>query len=201
MPESHRSKIPLNKKQIQAAVFLALVAFGLFLVARLVFAGPPRPAAALPVPDADAAAPEAPSETPSADNDDSLEPPTQLWKQLRTTRGMSPEEAFTLAPDYFVPDPNAKITRSDLVPEKSDPADKSLPNRTDALITKIEEIRAQAHALILQSTYLGKPSTAIINSQIVRTGDTIMGFRVQEIHGQKVVLEKEGIITAVELVK
>lgn len=58
---------------------------------------------------------------------------------------------------------------------------------------QIEAIRAQAKALSLQSVMLGRSPTAVINGQVLLTGDWINGFRIKAISSDGCVVSKDGV--------
>jgi len=60
-------------------------------------------------------------------------------------------------------------------------------------LARIRAVRAQARELSLQSTMLGSRPTALINGQVLRTGDGINGFRVKRIASDRCVVSKGGV--------
>jgi hypothetical protein len=57
----------------------------------------------------------------------------------------------------------------------------------------VENLRAQALQLKLQSTVLGASPEALVNGQLVRVGDVVASFRVTKIEARRIVVEREGI--------
>jgi hypothetical protein len=57
----------------------------------------------------------------------------------------------------------------------------------------VENLRAQALQLKLQSTVLGASPKALVNGQLVRVGDVVASFRVTKIEARRIVVEREGI--------
>ncbi len=57
----------------------------------------------------------------------------------------------------------------------------------------IKSIRGQAKALFLTSTMLGRSPTALINGQVLRTGEMINGFCLKSITSDCCVITKEGV--------
>jgi hypothetical protein len=57
----------------------------------------------------------------------------------------------------------------------------------------VENLRAQALQLKLQSTVLGASPRALVNGQLVRVGDVVASFRVTKIEARRIVVEREGI--------
>ena len=61
----------------------------------------------------------------------------------------------------------------------------------------VENLRAQALQLKLQSTVLGASPKALVNGQLVRVGDVVASFRVRKIEARRIVVEREGIMLEV----
>ena len=60
-------------------------------------------------------------------------------------------------------------------------------------------IRAQAQALTLQSTMVGREPTAIVNGEVLGVGDVIDGFRVVQITTRSCTLEKMNLRILLEM--
>ncbi len=119
----------------------------------------------------------------------------ELWKTLRTKRGMSSENAFCFDGSYYMTDP-AKAAKAEITPRQI-PA-KSETKTADARDKRVDESLFAA-SLVLQSTAVGAEPTAIINSQFVKCGDTIQGYTVDAIRAREVILKKGGQLLTLEM--
>lgn len=68
-------------------------------------------------------------------------------------------------------------------------------------IAQAEAVRAQAGALVLQSTMVGPSATALINGQVLRKSDWIDGFRVKSIASDTCVVSKDGVDVVLRMKK
>ena len=87
------------------------------------------------------------------------------------------------------------------------PLEKPKPNRIvieeasrEALRkAEIQAVRAQAQALVLQSTIVSATPTAIINSRVLRAGEVFNDFKIIEIGARSCTLEKNDIKIILEM--
>lgn len=63
----------------------------------------------------------------------------------------------------------------------------------------IEGIRDKARALQLQSIMFGAVPTAMINGEVVRTGNLVEGFRILKIEPRRLIVERQGIELAISM--
>lgn len=68
-------------------------------------------------------------------------------------------------------------------------------------IARAEAVRAQAGALVLQSTMVGPSATALINGQVLQKSDWIDGFRVKSIASDTCVVSKDGVDVVLRMKK
>jgi hypothetical protein len=94
--------------------------------------------------------------------------------------------------DFFVPaDASANRTSPEAVADQDEEAQQHE--------AEVQVIRAQAKALMLQSTMLGAVPTAMINDRVLRVGDWVNGFEVVQIGSGECVLEKNGVRVRLEM--
>jgi len=60
-------------------------------------------------------------------------------------------------------------------------------------LLRIRQIRTEAGELTLQTTMLGDNPTALINGRVLRKGEEIRGFRVDEIAPNRCIVSKDGV--------
>ncbi len=65
----------------------------------------------------------------------------------------------------------------------------------------IKSIRTQAETLILMSTMLGRSSTALINGQVLRTGNLINGFHLKSIAADYCIVTMDGVDVKLQMRK
>jgi len=58
---------------------------------------------------------------------------------------------------------------------------------------RVEQIRAEAARLKVQSTLMGASPKALVNGRLVGVGDVVASFRVTRIEARRIVVEREGI--------
>ena len=85
--------------------------------------------------------------------------------------------------------------------QKVGPAPRATPVDAEAAKREAERraVQAQAGALRLQSTIISQIPTAIINGQVLRSGDWIAGFQVVSIGPRSCVVEKKGMRVRLEM--
>ncbi len=65
----------------------------------------------------------------------------------------------------------------------------------------IKSIHTQAEALCLMSTMLGRSPTALINGQVLRTGDLINGFHLKSIAPDYCIVTRDGVDVKLQMRK
>jgi hypothetical protein len=104
---------------------------------------------------------------------------------------------FFIKLDYFPRD--GKTVTSDARAEEGfwDQLAKSVTAQADQKRDRqilIDNLRAQAARLKLQSTIMGAVPKALIDGELVGEGDVVAGFRVLKIGARGIVIEREGIV-------
>lgn len=186
------------KNRTKTFVLGVLVLVMAVLVGRLFIGSTPRAATAMsdlvvPVPEADPAA--------QVQIEQRLKQSRQLWQVLREKRGATPAETFLLDPAFYVRD--ASHISVPLQPRIEPITEKSPPKSVDEQVVagRIAKLKEEASALHLQSTVMSETPLAVINSEILRVGEMIRGFRVVAIRARQVTLEKNGITLTLEMAK
>lgn len=116
-------------------------------------------------------------------------PDTEAKVDLGLHRLTVDRDLFTPDPVYFPSRHTASAPKIKVV----DPAAK--------IEAAKRAVRAQAHALTLQSTVVGATPTAIVNGQVLRAGDWINGFKVVAITTRSCTMEKDGTRVTLEMSK
>ncbi|HUS91858.1 MAG TPA: hypothetical protein VM695_08410 [Phycisphaerae bacterium] len=131
-------------------------------------------------------------ETPSDGTASATEGAEQPGRPIRALSPVVDRDLFTPNPALY-PLAQAPKAAPKMVTPVEDPAAQEMARR--------QAIVAQAQALTLQSTVIGAVPTAIINGQVLRTGEEINGFEVVRIDAHCCVVEKEGLQVALEMSK
>ena len=109
-----------------------------------------------------------------------------------------PQRAAAVSRDLFTPNSGfypSKQTEKPVLVVK--PVDDTAARRQ----AEIRTVQTQAQAMTLQSTVVGSVPTAIINGQVLRTGERINGFRVVDISTRSCTVEKGGLRVTLEMSK
>lgn len=115
----------------------------------------------------------------------------------------------TLSRDFFNPDWNqfALAGGSELAADSKHPAAPGAWERVASSVRRERErrkresevIRKQAAALTLQSTIIGRPSSAMISGRLVHVGDVVDGFDIDAIEARAVVVRKDGVRVTIRM--
>jgi hypothetical protein len=104
---------------------------------------------------------------------------------------------FAIKMDYFPVDGSRPIFTGDDGDGFWDQLAKSLAAKADQEKAKgilLENLRVKAGQLDLQSTVMsGTDPQALVNGIMLKEGDTIEGFRIDQIEAKQIVVEREGV--------
>jgi hypothetical protein len=139
----------------------------------------------------------------SGEIDQKMAQAEELWKIMRTKRGIAPAKAFVLnaeANNYtrtYVPQPiPAATTENEPVKLATIPQG---PTAEQLEKMKIDAVSAEAKQLVLQAVLNGDNPTALINQKRLGVGDLISGFKVIAIEDRKVRAVKDGVEVVIPL--
>jgi hypothetical protein len=103
---------------------------------------------------------------------------------------------FAMHLDYYAKAIEQKPA-TDLATDPVSLSDESDEQRERQIL--IENLQTQASKLKLQSTMMGGTPQALINGQLVKTGDVIAGFTVDKIQARCVQIQQDGISLQIEM--
>ena len=127
---------------------------------------------------------------------------------------VGPVEPGRPAPDVSTPGPEEQtdwathrdifVPELDLFPPRQEPTDAGKATVTSApsaahMAAKTQAIKAQAEALVLQSTVLCERPMAIINGKVLSIGDWISGFEVVSIRARACDVKKDDVEITLEM--
>ena len=192
-----------GKAVVLGILFVTMVTMGIRAVVQL----RPRAAEAVVAPVA------APTPTSKSDTKDSaagadaearIQESKDLWFRLREIKPTATEmkAAFTFDASYY-PLPTAPVEITPAVTESEAPIARPAPTPVvDEATARANRIREQARALIVKSTAAGHGSIqpmAIVNQELLKVGQTILGFEITAIRAREVEFVKEGVTTVVKM--
>ncbi len=102
---------------------------------------------------------------------------------------------------YFPSTDRADMHRATSQPDQAKQQAEAEQRERRKRLKHVESIRAQAEALCLTSTMLGRSPTALINEQVLRTGDAINGFRLKSIASDRCIVAREGVDVELQIRK
>jgi hypothetical protein len=139
-----------------------------------------------------------------ADAEARIQESKDLWFRLREVKPTATElkAAFTFDESYYpLPAAPLEIKAAGVEPEA--PAVRPAPTPVvDEATARSNRIREQARALVVKSTTAGYGATAsmaIVNQQLLKVGQTILGFEITAIRAREVEFTKEGVTTVVKM--
>ena len=190
---SQRLVMELKREKKKAIVLAVLGLVGVVVVARMVMKES-APSQAV------AAGAGSASVEPLESNESATEPSAESFRtneQARVKREKyirNIDHSFTR--DIFLPN-------SEYFPPEQEPGVGMIaPVATqDSTKAKANVVRAQARALVLQSTVISATPTAIINGSVLCSGGWISGFEVVEIASHSCLVEKDGVKVTLEMKK
>ena len=197
--ERLKKELLRDKKKTGVLTLLALVA--LVVVGRLTLGGGSTPS------DADANAPAAVVEEAPADEAGSSDKSVPVDRSARMARWADYLASIdrTIQRDLFKPNPACFAPKPGDGPAVEDGAEETgwfgtvlkriMQKQADSSdeLQRIRKIRIEAGKLMLQTTMLGDSPTALINGCVLRKGDGILGFRVDEIATDRCIVSKDGL--------
>jgi hypothetical protein len=203
--------IQLKENRGKSAVLGGLTLVLIVFVARFFVGGSPKLVGAAsvmtPAPTIDV-----PTDAAS-DADKKVAAAGALWTVLKEKRGLSAAEAFYFDPTFYTLDPDSKSARdavlqSTAVAQEKAAAAKPVDAGDDAIRTArvqraalLARVREDARSLIVQSTVVSNPPTAVINAGIYGLNDQVNGFRIVSIRARQIIVEKNGITLAIQMAK
>jgi hypothetical protein len=176
--------VELKREKKKAAVMIVLLAVAIVLFAQLLLKKP-NPAQATAAPAARVETLRATSAEPSTPSSEDVSADTSRDDYLRQIDTTIRRDIFAPPESYFPPGQSGKRSYRPITGGRSDAEKESVWN--------------EAKALTLESTVLSATPRAMIDGQLVRVGDWIKGFRVEDIRSRSVTLGKEGISVSIEM--
>ena len=136
----------------------------------------------------------------SHDLEEKMRQSAALWQVLREKRGLDAADAFNFNAQFYTLDPARRIVTTE--PDRVDPTPKAgEPSLSEEDLKRLRIVKAQqdSRRLNLQAVMLGADPTALINSELKRVGDHVLGFTLKSIQERQVLVEKDGVTLAVDM--
>ncbi len=176
----------LKRDKKRALLMFVLMGVATVLFARLLLKKPnPAQATAAPAPAVKIGAPPAAPAAPLSPSSEDASPDSGRDDYLNQIDTTIKRDIFSPPESYFPAGQSGKRSYRPIT-----------GGRTDA---EKETVWNEAKALTLDSTILSATPRAMIDGQLVRVGDLIKGFSVEEIRSRSVTLGKDGISVSIEM--
>lgn len=139
-----------------------------------------------------------------ADAEGRIKESQQLWHHLREAKAgaIDASAAFTFDASKYPPLPPDLTHPMPVAPETSEVKPQPVAPVIDLEALKAARIRKEAKALIVKSTVVGNDITApmtIINQQLLKVGQSVLGFEITAIREREVEFTKEGVLTTIKM--
>ncbi len=197
-----KTELRQDKKKTTILVVVLLVVAGIVIGRIVISHGPPSK-----VSGADIATSDADNQNSGGDTGTALTP--KIARKYRRINTASMDRNITR--DIFWPDtrcfPPSEQTDANngaSPPEQPGHAQKLAEAEQREQLKRaehIKSIRTRAKALCLTTTMLGRSPTALINGQVLQTGDLINGFRLKSISSDCCVVVMEGVEVKLQMVE
>lgn len=195
-----RLKSELSKHRGKTLMLAGLTAVLVAFCGKALWSSPPRNASAGVESHEGAPDPQVADPAKSRDVEEKMRQSAALWQVMRDKRGIDVSQAFNFDAQFYTLDParrtvTAEPDHVDVQPQSGEPS----LSEEELKRLRIVKTQQESRRLNLQAVMLGSAPTALINSELKRVGDRVLGFTLKSIQERQVLVEKDGVTLAVDM--